>query len=94
MSNTDCWVKRAQRYRYSQDDRTLAWKFRQEIEPKINTFLDDPQQMAYVCGSFDLTREPWRMAVYLDFRKYGVKIQEKQLGALTEVILIKKKFRD
>ena len=94
MSNTDCWVKRAQRYRYSQDDRTLAWKFRQEIEPKINTFLDDPQQMTYVCGSFDLTREPWRMAVYLDFRKYGVKIQEKQLGAITEVILIKKKFRD
>ena len=94
MSNTNCWVKRAQRYRYSQDDRTLAWKFRQEIEPKINAFLDDQRQTTYTCGVFDLTREPWRMAVYLDFRKYGVKIQEKQVENLTEVILIKKKFRD
>ncbi len=95
MSNTVNWVKRAQTYRYSQDDRTLSWKFRNEIDSAINAFLDNISQQNYTVGIYDLNKEPWRMAAIIDYRKYGVKVVEKKTdNNHTEITLVKKKLRE
>lgn len=95
MSDTLCWVKRAQKYRYSQDDRTLSWKFRNELEPLINSFLDNVTQQSYAVGTYNLNKEPWRMASIVDYRKYGLKVVEKKIdNDSTEVTLVKKKLRE
>jgi hypothetical protein len=95
MSNTISWTKRAQNYRYSQDDRTLSWKFRNELEPLVNSFLDNPIQQSYTVGTYNINKEPWRMAAIVDYRKYSLKIIEKKVdGDNTEITLVKKKLRE
>jgi hypothetical protein len=92
MSNTASWAKRSTSYRYSQDDRTKAWRFGQEIATIINNFLDDNAAKQLVLGTYNFVKEPWRMAPVVDYRKYGIKIVEKKTDdENTEIILIKKK---
>ena len=76
MSNTNEWSKRINSYRYSQDDRSLAYKFSREINDTVNTFLDDPKRRKMLVGTYDTRREPWRLLALAEFRKFGIKIQE------------------
>jgi hypothetical protein len=91
MSDTKRWIKRAETYRYSQDDRTKQWKYEKSLEPTINAFLDDCKQTNLVVGQFNLELEPWRMAAIMSFRKYQLKLHVNTLeGDLTEISLTKK----
>lgn len=94
MSDTKSWLKRAETYRYSQDDRTKQWKCEKKLEPIINAFLDDPKQSTMVVGSYNLELEPWQLAAIISFRKYNLKIQEKTLvDNLTEITIVKQKMQ-
>ncbi len=89
MSNSVEWTNKSQNYDYSTDTRAIAWRFRKEIEPKIESFLDDVKQKTMVIGSYNLTNEPWRMNVILEWRKFGIKVCEKVVNDLTEITLKK-----
>lgn len=76
MSNTNSWLNRMEKHRYSQDDRTLSYKYQKEIEPKIDLFLNDFKISQLNLGPFNLNLEPWRLISIIEFRKYGLKITE------------------
>jgi hypothetical protein len=83
MSNTDEWQNRLARHRYSQDDRSLSWKFQKELDPKVNAFLDgDVKEKSLSLGSYDLQREPWRLLAVNEFRKYGLKVVAKEVASV------------
>lgn len=92
--NTVSWLKRAETHRYSQDDRMLSYKFGQELAPKINSFLDDAKSKELVLGTYNLTKEPWKLIAINEFRKFGVKIIEKSIetvdGEIVTITLVKK----
>ncbi len=91
MSDTKRWLRRAETYRYSQDDRTKQWKYEKLLEPTINAFLDDNKQTSIVVGKYKLETEPWRMAAIMAYRKFNLKLVEKQLeDEQTEITLVKK----
>lgn len=91
MSNTDQWQKRLERHRYSQDDRMLSYKYQKELEPVVNKFLDESKEKVLVVGVFDLTREPWRRLAINEFRKFGLKVMEKNVN---EVIIESKENKE
>ena len=76
MSNTVEWQKRQENHRYSQDDRALAYKFTKEIDPLIDKFLGDRKKKLLVVGTYDTTKEPWRLLAVAGYRKYGLKLLE------------------
>jgi hypothetical protein len=93
MSDTASWAKRSTTHRYSQDDRAHAWRFRLEIDPTINAFLDNLGQQVLVLGTYNFVKEPWRMAPIVDYRKYGIKIMEKKVDEENvQITLVKKKL--
>ncbi len=89
MSNSVEWTNKSQNYDYATDPRAVAWRFKKEIEPRIESFLDDSKQKTLVVGSYNLVNEPWRLTTILEWRKYGVKVCEKLVGELTEVSIKK-----
>jgi hypothetical protein len=94
MSHTKEWSNRMENYHYSQDDRTLSYKYQRELEGKINKFLSDPKENELQMGSFNLTMEPWRLLAISDFRKFGLQLVEKHNkdnDMLTDIKLVKKK---
>jgi len=76
MSNSIEWQKRQELHRYSQDDRALAYKFTKELDPLVDEFLADQQKKRLVIGTYDTTREPWRLLAVGGFRKYNLKLRE------------------
>jgi hypothetical protein len=74
MSNTSAWTKRISNYRYSQDERALSWKFKNEINSRVEAFLDDQSAKELIIGTYDIGKEPWRLLAIADYRKYNVKI--------------------
>ena len=93
MSSTHDWIKRSDEYHYSQDDRTLAYKYQQEITPKIDAFLNNVQTQSIEFGPFNLDLEPWRAASIVDFRKYGIRIITKTNEEnLVTFVLVKNKI--
>lgn len=79
MSKTNDWAKRLETHRWSQDDRTLAYKFQQQLQPMFEKFYaSNDKQMSL--GPYDLENEPWRaMTVRNLARSFGAKIGEKEL---------------
>jgi hypothetical protein len=93
MSNTASWAKRSATHRYSQVDRAHAWRFRAELDPTVNAFLDNLGQQVLTLGTYNFVKEPWRMATIVDYRKFGIKIVEKKTtDELVEITLVKKKL--
>ncbi len=92
MSNTSSWIERSETHRYSQDDKSLAWKYQKELEPIVDKFLADYTQQRLIIGTFNLEKEPWRMISIIYFRKYQIKIIEKVVPAGTEITLTKIKM--
>jgi hypothetical protein len=93
MSNTTSWFNRiGGGYRYSQDERTLQYKFEKQITPLVNAFLDNPNAQTYDFGTYNLEAEPWRVAAAISFRKYNLKILEKEIDGMTEITLVKQKM--
>ncbi len=94
MSNTGSWAKRAESHRYSQDDRGKQWRFEKELSIRIDPFIDDAKQTSIVVGTYNLELEPWRMAAVISFRKFNLKILEKEIPNTenTEITLVKQKF--
>jgi hypothetical protein len=94
MSNTKAWLKHAETYKYSQDDRTKQWKYEKELTPEFNRFLDDNKQNSMVVGQYNLKLEPWRLAAIISFRKYNLKISKKNIDDdITEIIVTKQKMQ-
>ncbi len=92
MSSTDFWAKKSETHRYSQDDRSKQKKFEKELTEPINKFLDSDQK-SMVVGQYDLELEPWRIAAVVSFRKFGLKILEKQLDSgLVELTVVRQKM--
>jgi hypothetical protein len=89
MSNTREWSDRLALHRYSQDERALSYKFIREISGRVDAFLDDATTKSLVVGSYDLEKEPWRLAAVGDFRKYNLKLREKATAEGTELSLHK-----
>lgn len=75
MSNTVEWQKRQATHRYSQDDRSLAYKFTIQLDKKINVFLEDPASKRFVVGVYDVVKEPWRLLAISSYRKFGLKLR-------------------
>jgi hypothetical protein len=96
MSATDEWAKRLDK-RYSQDERMLAYKFKVELDSRVNKFLDDVKTRSLLLGSFDLAKEPWRLAAANEFRKYQLKIIMRSCSTpndrLTEIHLVKQRVQ-
>ncbi len=92
MSNTADWRRRQANYHYSQDDRTLSYKYGQEIKEQVNKFVDDVNAQSLSLGSFNLQKEPWRLLAVREFRNLGLKILEKDNPSTdtTEIVLVKK----
>jgi hypothetical protein len=77
------WAKRLENYRYSQDDRMLAYKYQQELETKFDSFLANASQKSLLVGTFDVEKEPWRnMAIKETARKFQLKTAENVVGNL------------
>lgn len=91
MSNTASWRRRQDNYHYSQDERTLSYKYSQEIKEQINKFLDDIHTHSLSLGTFDLHKEPWRLLAVREYRNFGIKIIEKDDPKTdkTEIVLVK-----
>ena len=93
MSGTVEWTKRLATHRYSQDERSLSFKFSQELQPLVDTFLADMSRKTLSVGVFNIQKEPWRVLGVMDFRKYGLKLIEKyHSDEQTELILRKQKL--
>jgi hypothetical protein len=92
MSNTAAWRRRQDNYHYSQDERTLSYKYGQEIKETVNKFLDDVHVNSLSLGVFDLHKEPWRLLAVREYRNLGLKIIEKDIPDQdkTELIIVKK----
>lgn len=92
MSETAEWANRLN-HEYSHDERSLSFHFTQELQPLVDQFLGDNSRKVYSVGIFDLQKEPWRASVVMEFRKYGLKLLEKQQGdGRSELILKKQKL--
>lgn len=92
MSNTAEWSKRLATHRYSQDERSLSYKFVQELQPTVESFLNSSNKTLSV-GVFNIQQEPWRVLAVLEFRKYGLKMVEKYISDNEiELILRKQKL--
>ena len=93
MSNTAEWQNRSANYRYSQDDRVLSYKYKKEIEPIVNKFLDSHTSKKLLIGTFDVSSEPWKLLAIADYRKFGLKMRQyvknKETPNLVSVTLVK-----
>lgn len=95
MSASREWTKRQDRYHYSQDDRTLSYKFKKELDPMVDKFIDTPGELSVLIGSFNIAVEPWRLLSVNDFRQLGLKVVERKNEkdpALTDLFLVKKRM--
>ena len=95
MSNMHEMRQRMATHHYSQDDRTLAYKYQKELEPVINKFIDDFKETNFFLGTFNLAKEPWRLVSVGELRKFGLKLLEKPNAAnkdLTDLSFTKKKL--
>jgi len=93
MSNTSEWMNRAEKHRYSQDDRTKQWKYEKELTPQIDAFIEAPQVNTLNLGTFNFNLEPWKLAAIMSFRRFNLKVNFKNIEEHTEVIIAKgKKF--
>ena len=79
MSKTNDWAKRLETHRWSQDDRTLSYKFQLELQPIFEKFYaSNDKQMTL--GPYNLEKEPWRaMALRNVARSFGAKISNKDV---------------
>lgn len=93
MSNQNSWTKRLESYRYSQDERLLAYKFEKELEEPFEKLMSMTDQKTMVLGPYDLTKEPWRpVAIKSLARKYGFKVTEKETETTSEYTVTKQKL--
>jgi len=96
MSATEEWVKRLDK-RYSQDERMLAYKFKVELDSRVNKFLDDYKAKSLLLGAFDLKKEPWRQNAANEFRKFQLKVImrscDKPDEHLSEIHLVKQRVQ-
>ena len=76
MSKTADWVNRITNYRYSQDDRVLAYRFAQEQEPKLLAFETSAEKTMSV-GPYNIDSEPWKVMTLKELaRKFAFKLTE------------------
>ena len=92
MSESRAWADRLKKHRYSQDERALQWKFENAVRPQIDAFLDDNKVQSYNFGTYNLKEEPWRMAAAKSFRKFNLKIVERETEDGVEITLVKHKL--
>jgi hypothetical protein len=92
MSEQAGWAIRSQKTVSASDHRVLQWRYEKELEPTINSFLDDSSKPSLVIGSFNLDTEPWRLSAVISFRKYNLKILEKKTEEITEITVVKQRL--
>ena len=93
MSNQSSWAIRMESYRYSQDERMIAYKYEKELVPLFEQFNSMSGPKTMVLGPFDLAKEPWRYAAVQSMcRKYNFKVTEKETKSLVEYCISKQKL--
>ena len=92
MSTSSEWIDRLNTHHYSKDDRMLSYNFKNEIMPIIDKFMDDFKENTLIIGSYNLSREPWRLLPLYECRKSGFKIIQKENATdktLTDLKIVK-----
>jgi hypothetical protein len=69
MSATKGWLDRMDNYHYSQDDRVLGFKFKQELIRKFDEFDADVKQNSIVIGEYNIAKEPWRALAIMELAR-------------------------
>jgi hypothetical protein len=96
MSSSIEWSKRQALHRYSQDDRVLSYKYCAEIKPMVDTFLNNLTEKKLVVGTFDVSKESWRLISISEYRKYNLKLVERVVDTskpnIKEIGLVKQKL--
>lgn len=88
MSATKGWMDRMDNYHYSQDDRVLGFKFKQELIRKFDEFDADVTQNSIVIGEFNIAKEPWRALAIMELaRERSHKVIAKSKGEESPVII-------